>query len=97
MKKFSDWMEDKGYDFIGYTAENTHIKPTPQMLVGYQLEWLSERFNVMTWVSDDAQGKREYKVELWGRGGSFKNEFVIFAKTLPEALNKAIEYVEGQK
>ena len=91
MKKFSDWMEDKGYDFIGYTAENTHIKPTPQMLVGYQLEYLAERYQsvLVNWGED---------TNAWEVSVIINGERALkFGKTSSEALTKAIEYVEGKQ
>jgi hypothetical protein len=87
MKEFNEWMVEKGCGTKNLLNDgiNFLIAPTPQMLIGYQLEFLGERCD-------------EVDINYYG---TYKNWWVTLndgkehtGKTLSEALTKAISYVE---
>ena len=47
LKLFNQWMKDKGYStkYSGFinTENGGHCTPTPQMLIGFKLEYLIEK------------------------------------------------------
>ena len=88
--KFSKWMVEKGYGHFGLLdkeqfflrEEGNSVIPTPQMLVGYQLEYLAERFVIKIYGGGNVNG---FDVILFDKDGQERLDF-IQAKTLPEAL-----------
>ena len=86
--KFSKWMVEKDYAFISQSGKlcdpfsDMETPLTPQMLVGYQLEHLAERFVIKIYGGGNVNG---FDVILFDKDGQERLDF-IQAKTLPEAL-----------